>query len=277
MPRMLSLSKSDLTRHFPINEKQFLFHYTTFSSALGILLSQQMRLSPLANMNDPLEFEDHHNEPLVFDGFPSNEYLISKISDYEEAVTEKEKSVRLASFSMDMPIFNTQKGGQENCYNNLSKGWARSRMWAQYADNHKGVCLIFEKDNLEKNFKNHFHSNSCKTYCREVNYTNNLDPIREALCQPCKSLLTPDKINFLFQKCQDFRDEQEFRLLLINSELKKINESISFPIESSICGVITGVRFPKEDKPALQQAIQCCNPEIKRFSLWWEYGMPQIT
>ena len=65
-------------------------------------------------------------------------------------------------------------------YNNLSKGWARSRMWAQYADNHKGVCLIFDKLCLEKEFKGSFEKSSCETFCDVVNYTNNLNPIRNA-------------------------------------------------------------------------------------------------
>jgi hypothetical protein len=45
----------------PRKNDQFLFHYTTYSAALGILLSQQMRLGPLVNKNDPLEFEDHRD------------------------------------------------------------------------------------------------------------------------------------------------------------------------------------------------------------------------
>ncbi|MBR2090960.1 MAG: DUF2971 domain-containing protein [Fibrobacter sp.] len=53
-------------------------------------------------------------------------------------------------------------------------------MWAQYADNHKGVCLIFDKLCLEKEFKGSFEKSSCETFCDVVNYTNNLNPIRNA-------------------------------------------------------------------------------------------------
>lgn len=118
-----------------------------------------------------------------------------------------------------------------------------SRMWAQYADNHKGVCLVFDKKKLVEDFENSFKSELCETHCRKVEYTNNLDSLKETLSQPCDSFLTLDKIQFLFLKCEDFKDEQEFRLLLINEKLKDENEIVSFSIANSICGVIPGTSF----------------------------------
>lgn len=273
---MICPSGIDLEQLVPVNGNKFLFHYTTYSSALGILLSQQMRLSSLANMNDPLEFEDHSRDGLVFHGNPSNEDLAKWIHDFVEAVKEKNRSVRLASFAMDMPLNNPPKGAQDNLYNNLCKGWARSRMWAQYADKHRGICLIFDKENLIKAFKDEFKEDSCEALCKAVEYTNDLDPLKDALCKSCKSLLTTEKINFLFQKCQDFRDEQEFRLLLINKKLKDAKELVSFSIADSLCGVISGVNFPKEDRLPLERAMEFCNPEIRYFSIRWEYGVPNL-
>ena len=140
---MKILSELDLMKSFPEEDNQYLFHYTAYPSALNILLSHQLRLGSLEKMNDPLEFEDHHGQPLMYQGERSEEEYEETVCDYEVAVSEKEKSVRFASFSMD----------RYPCCNNFSKGWARSRMWAQYADNHKGVCLIFDKDKIIKTFK----------------------------------------------------------------------------------------------------------------------------
>lgn len=259
----------------PVKENEFLFHYTTYSAALGILLSQQMRLGPLVNKNDPLEFEDHRDDGRVIHENHSIEESAIIVEDYINAVDEKMRSVRFASFAMDMPFYNPPKDSQENCYNNLSKGWARSRMWAQYADSHKGVCLIFDKENLVKSFKNAF--DSCDTYCKEVTYTNNLYPLQESLAQNCMSLLTSEKIDFLFQKCQDFRDEQEFRLLLVDKSLKSPDELVSFSISDSLCGVIPGVRFPKENVLSLKKAMKYCNSKIKWLPIWWNYGMPHLA
>ena len=73
-----------LERNVPEKENQFLFHYTTYSAALGILLSQQMRLGSLVNKNDPLEFEDHRDDGRVIHGNPSNEELAIVANDYSK-------------------------------------------------------------------------------------------------------------------------------------------------------------------------------------------------
>lgn len=269
---MIYPSEWDLTRPIYIENSPFLFHYTTYSSALGILISQQMRMGSLAKMNDPLEFEDHGKEGFVSHGDPSKEEFFAMARDFYNAVEEKENAVRLACFSMDLP-----RTDQENAYNNLSKGWAHSRMWAQYADGHEGICLIFDKSNLIKAFENSFKTTSCKTYCREITYSNDLYSIQDELSKPCDSFLTQDKIDFLFKKCADYRDEREFRLLLVDKDLKNPTESVSFPVKKSLCGVITGAKFPKENRETLQRAIKHCNPKIKSFYISWYYGMPDVT
>ena len=110
-----------------------------------------------------------------------------------------------------------------------------------------------------------------------MTYTNNLYPLQKSLAQNCKSLLTSEKIDFLFQKCQDFRDEQEFRLILIDKSLKNPDKLVSFSISDSLCGVIPGVRFPKEDELSLKKAMEFCNPKIKWLPIWWNYGMPHLA
>lgn len=269
---MIYPSDIDLMQHFPREENQYLFHYTSYASALGILLSQRMRMGCLKNMNDPLEFQDHQKDPIVFNDNPSNEELALRMRRFKDAVIERERAVRLASFSMDI-----SKGSQGEYYNNLSKGWARSRMWAQYADNHKGVCLVFDKKNLVEDFENAFKLESCETHCGMVDYTNNLEFLEETLSRPCDSFLTSDKIQFLFLKCEDFKDEQEFRLLLINKKLKGENEMVSFSIANSICGVIPGTKFPKENELALRKAMNSCNASIRWLPIWWDYGMPRLS
>lgn len=259
-------SISDLTNTFPEVENQFLFHYTTYSSALKILCSQQLRLGPLAKMNDPLEFENCHNKPFWCQGAPSEEEYMVMFNLYENAVTEKEKAVRFVSFSMD----------DYSEHDIFSKGWARSRMWAQYADKHKGVCLIFDKVNLINAFRSNFKNDTCKTYYRKINYTNNFESLSRAFSRPCNSFLTEDKIDFLFQKCNDYRDEQEFRLLLINKRLNDSGETVSFSIADSVCGIVIGVNFPKEYELTLKKTVECCNPAINIFPIIWTYGTPGL-
>lgn len=269
---MIYPSDIDLMQHFPREENQYLFHYTSYASALGILLSQRMRMGCLKNMNDPLEFQDHQKDPIVFNDNPSNEELALRMRRFKDAVIERERAVRLASFSMDI-----SKGSQGEYYNNLSKGWARSRMWAQYADNHKGVCLVFDKINLIKSFTRAFKSKTCKIHYGKVDYTNDLYPIKDVLESSADSILSSEKIDFLFKKCEDFRDEQEFRLLLVDDKLKDDKEMVSFPISRSICGVIPGEKVSNENLVPLKRAVRACNSKIRWLPIWWDYGMPRLS
>ena len=179
---MVYPSKDMLMNPFSQAKNQFVFHYTTYTSALGILLSQQMYLDSLNNMNDPLEFQDYRNEPFSYCHNSKKDQPTLLYSEYKKAAEEKERTVRLVSFSIDKPI---QKDCKEKCYNLLSKGWARTRMWAQYADNNKGLCLVFDTECLKKEFKSTF--NSYRTFCNEVKYTNNLRLVEDALSPPCES------------------------------------------------------------------------------------------
>ncbi|WP_411800844.1 DUF2971 domain-containing protein [Aeromonas caviae] len=48
------------------------------------------------------------------------------------------------------------------------RGFCKPRMWAQYAGNHSGVCLIFDESLFSKFFHEQFND---KTYsCRDVIY-----------------------------------------------------------------------------------------------------------
>ena len=59
--------------------------------------------------------------------------------------------------------------------------------------------------------------------------------------------------------------------------MKNSAESVSFSIETSLCGVIMGAKFPEENRESLEKAIEYCNPKIKRLYISWHYGMPDVT
>ena len=81
---MIYPTTAELLTFIHDEQNQFLFHYTKYSSALEILLSKQMRLGSLINMSDPLEFENHHGEPIAFRGNPSKELLSAWLANKEK-------------------------------------------------------------------------------------------------------------------------------------------------------------------------------------------------
>ena len=118
-----------------------LFHYTSRKAALeGILPTGRLKFSSLPRTNDPREFLPilfpiteiaDDDEPLVTeDPFP----LI------EEANKFLRDPVRLLCFTEDQP--------SRVELLRYGTGPRRSRMWAQYAENHAGICLCFDGERL---------------------------------------------------------------------------------------------------------------------------------
>jgi hypothetical protein len=129
-----------------LDKGRWLFHYTTAERAFEkILLTRRLRMSPYRAMRDPLENKDLH---LTFAGRVGESDEDS--ADFERAAFEAlgmiktiRDAVRLLSFTVDTEKWETPWGS----------GWARPRMWEQYADNHAGVCLVFDKTDAIDTFR----------------------------------------------------------------------------------------------------------------------------
>ena len=74
-----------------------------------------------------------------------------KINRYMQSFTEY---MQLLCFCKDHekkePIYD--KDNDMYFVDMMGRGFSLPRMWAQYADNNKGVCLIIDKDAFEKEF-----------------------------------------------------------------------------------------------------------------------------
>jgi hypothetical protein len=87
------------------------YHFTSCKAALSILDSRRLRLSRIANLNDPFEF------------------LAADLSD---------KANRWALKKTKNDLSKT-KG--VICF---SENWTNPVQWAHYARSHRGVCLGFD-------------------------------------------------------------------------------------------------------------------------------------
>jgi len=77
---------------------------------------------------------------------------------------------------------------------------------------------------------------------------------------------------YFFLKSMDYRDEHEYRLVVIIDE----GDSIGLPIDLSLKGVIVGIDFPSEEYKCIDALAQNCNCAVKRYFLSWQEGQPQI-
>lgn len=125
-----------------------MYHFTSFETALKIIESNSLRFSRLNNMNDfhengKISFVDNTNHKCI-DTFPSNVL---------DALHDEIYRYRQISLSTD----NSKTG---------KNGFDLHQMWGLYADKGEGACLVFDKDELEKNCDmSHIQASS-------VNYVN---------------------------------------------------------------------------------------------------------
>lgn len=255
-----------------VTQSNLLFHYTSLINGMSIASGNSLRFSPITKMNDPLEYLDPKR---IFEGIKTDNF--DKIAyEIESALKKRKESLHIISLTQEID-WNTPEENvrYQNKHDNLfDKGWARTRMWAQYADKGKGVCLVFDKEKLLKCAESQYNG-VIKT--GSVNYTNDFYKIKNDFEIELTSekrdfsnyYLQDDKINYLFTKNEDFRDEQEFRIILIKENNTKAPFKIS--LEDSLLGVIFGIKIDEEVCANIGKLLP-----IEKFKIDWEYGTPNL-
>ena len=120
----------------------FFYHYTTREAAFEhILPDRTMRLSPAHVVRDPLE-----SNP----AFLAASYGITDNpeADHERQAVAMDAGMKLqrlrrSSKVLSMTIDADEYTGDAEVF---GRGYARARMWEQYAENHEGVCLMLRRE-----------------------------------------------------------------------------------------------------------------------------------
>ena len=137
---------------------QYIYHFTKSKTATKYILpSLRLKLSPFNKTNDPKEHRtfgfhiDNLEKLNVFDTIKLNDSLINYVN----------KRCKLTCFSHDYIYKKT-----------LYFGYNLPRMWAQYADKHKGVCFVISQELLKKENSDLIKSDK---YFAEVNYKDKME------------------------------------------------------------------------------------------------------
>lgn len=255
-----------------VTQSNLLFHYTSLANGISIAGGNSLRFSSITNMNDPLESIDPSSK---FNGVEIND-LYRVAYEIELAQQKRKSRLHIISLTQEIDWITPEENVRyQNKRDNLfDKGWARTRMWAQYAGNGEGVCLVFDKEKLLKYAESQYNG-FIKT--GPVNYSNDFYKIKndfEIELTPEKRdfsnyYLQDDKINYLFTKNEDFRDEQEFRIILIKENNTKAPFKIS--LEDSLLGIIFGIKIDEEVCKNIGKLLP-----IEKFKIAWEYGTPDL-
>ena len=224
------------------------FHYTTKEFALEHILHKRLlKMGEYSKTKDPKESKAWSD--FTFD-LSRNSDRWSDALDAREEIRRVQNCTRILCLTLDSEGDPYQATVEK-------RGFGLSRMWAQYAGGHTGVCLGFDASLLGQAIKETVpfprdllqdqvrYSILSEENPREKVAAFDIDVIRakelghsEAMREHVKTHAK----NFFFKKAQDWRDEREYRWVYC---AKPDDSEILVPIEESLKQVVLGVDFPE--------------------------------
>lgn len=222
----LSEEELDKIRHkyfaptYLMDKQQFmsvskLYHYTSFATALKILMSNTLKFSDFKNTNDINE-----SSRTVLRYYAPNE--LYKKNDAKEIYDELYKYKQI-SLSCDGKLH----------------GYAIPSMWGHYAEKGHGICLVFDKKKLKMPYgKCYSHKIIYKNYNTVTEFNTN--DIKEFL----KNKANRNKL--FFTKSPDWKQEQEFRIVSRTEDYLDLKDSLVAVITCCEGNIVNGLSIKKE-------------------------------
>ena len=172
----------------PFKTGKTLYHYTTVDCACRILASGKLKFGKLKRMND------------------INESFRPIFTPLDHSVQQQDVETELARYRQLSLSLNSPK-----------RGFDIPAMWGHYADRGNGVCLVFNKAELEVRLQ----ANKQILY-KKVNYTNEYDnSIIGKEITNIPDFFREHAEQLFFQKTKDWAYEQEYRAVVRTESEKK--------------------------------------------------------
>jgi hypothetical protein len=241
-----------------------LFHYTSLEACTRYILpSLNLRASALEAVNDPREsknwpFRFYARNPGTFD-----------LGVFEAA------SQNLSQQSYILSL--TRNGLIQDHHSPFDYGFGHSRLWAQYGDRHRGVCLAFDRDALHAAVMQ--AAGVRPVYCGDISYFDSPrsmrrtdDPfgiryLEDIHARGIDAVLEAHIAQFseqlLFTKHTDWQHEFEYRWIIRSSP----REPIFIPIASAMRAIIVGDACAPE---GIKEIIRLASPNnLAVHRMYW--------
>lgn len=261
-----------------------LCHYTSADAALHhIIPSGELRMSPYARMRDPLE-----NRELSFSGrLPledrPEEVVLEELTDLMDDATLRIRRIRnrmlLLSFTVDASMGYSE--GDEP----FMRAWARARMWEQYACNHAGVCIAFDREIALGHLRAQLNMLGSPSL-GPVTYTPRgfrgteastlrLDTFREE-ASSLAAWVVSREADLFFTKTLDWQTEHEYRVTLFPGKTSDDGYMyVPFGGAASVPAVILGEHFPQAQVPNAE--LICQQAGVELLIVIWTAGAPRLV
>lgn len=210
------------------------YHYTSTEIALlHILASGKLRLNKRSFSIDPIENEIKYYPDNFWCGGEGINNLATEDAAWElrKKASVISKNTKQLSFCMNDDNYKEQKHILERY------GFIKPRMWDQYGDKYKGVCLAFSRKSIENQLRDtemHYDKVSYISYneFRQIDYARiNLNGIKDCV-HYCRNYIDNMKKSY-FRKHSDYCNEKEYRICSFDE-----NEYAYIDISDSLLGII---------------------------------------
>lgn len=260
-----------------------LCHYTSAEAAFEhIIPGRKLRMSPYARMRDPLE-----NRELTFvgslplDGKPE-ELVLEELTDLTDDATLRIRRIRnrmlLLSFTVDA------RAGYSDGDEPFMRAWARARMWEQYASNHEGVCIAFDRARALGHLRAQLHALGSPTL-GDVVYTPRGFRGTKAATLPLARFREDDsslaawvvehEADLYFTKTLDWQTEHEYRVTIFTDKTAGDGYVyVPFGGAESVRAVLLGEHFPQTQIPHAQSI--CEHAGVELMMVIWAAGTPRL-
>lgn len=242
------------------------YHYTKLDTAIKyILFNKSLKFSDRQLSNDPIE----RDIPLIFKSNGLEDYMLTDeiiffANRLEQQVRTYINQSKQICFCKNNKDYNTR---QKEYY-----GFLKPRMWDQYADQYKGICLALKKDKLNEN-DDSSHDINYLTYdeINSISFKIKLDEIVEKGLKEFERSYKERLNKYLFYKHTDYQNENELRIHRVSEN--KNDEYIN------ISDAIVGVFMPADTDVFSQKILKEYRDQInfELFHVNWSSGHVQIN
>ena len=255
-----------------------LYHYTRAKTLIDkILPSKAIQFGSYQNLNDPREAKTW---PFVFytSSVDTNDKFKSSV--FEEVSNYITQKTLVLCCTQDDPL--VTDGDKDR---DIRSGYGHPRMWSQYADDHKGVCIVLNKNILHKSILLKFGNKGLYygpvSYLKTVSGPNSkaydIQYLDDILNNSVSNVIEPhlDKYNkeLFFTKHIDWQDEWEYRWVFRSKD----NTPILISISDCITAVIVGNECTEKDTSDI---ISICStlgiPVLKLLQHGWSMSLLPI-
>lgn len=261
--------------------KKYLYHYTSCDVALSyILKSNTLMFNSFSNVNDPRESKKWEISPFIRSDLGLAKDKYEKIADNVSELL-KGRNAKLLCFSRD----NLESEGALQPWALFDRGFNKPSMWHHYGDQHNGVCLMFNFENLRKQIESQLEKEHL--FHGEVDYTNQgvIQSIQDGPyvidlldATDLESYLALIKVHFnrwykeLFsRKLSDWSNESEYRWVYLGGDSKPLFIDFGDSLE----GIVAGENVDVQDYERLYK--HCVFHSADLTQLEWHNGIPKTV